>query len=72
MHPPHREVKDVPKQEQRQTTERKGLVQIERKPWRAKDFIARALNHDNPFHLRLRGVKEPDYELQSGTVCQHG
>ena len=72
IHPQPREVKDVTKQERRQTRERKGLVQIKRKPWRARDFIPRTLNQDDPFHLRLRGVREPSYKLQSGTMGRHG
>ena len=72
IHPQHREVKDVPKQERRQTRECKGLIQIEMKPLSARDFIPRALNQDDPFYLRLRGVREPDYELQPGTMGRHG
>ena len=72
IHPQHREVKDVPKQEWRQTWERKGLVQIEMKPWRARDFIPWALNQDDPFHLCLRGVRELGYKLQPTPIGRHG
>ena len=72
IHLQPREVRDIPKHERRQTRELKGLVHIERKPWRARDFIPRALNQDDPFRLFLRGVREPGYKLQPGTVGRHG
>ena len=42
------------------------------KPWRARSLIPWALNQDDPFHLRLRGVKEPSYKLQPVTMGRHG
>ena len=72
IYPQPREVRDIPKPKRRQTQERKGLVKIEKKPQRARDLIPWALNQDDPFRFCLRGVKEPNYKLQPGTMGRHG
>ena len=46
----------------------KGTGLDQNEAWRAMGLIPHAHNQDDPFCLRLGGVREPSYKLQPRTI----